>query len=69
MQVDGETFDVRVEAGAPGQYHFDWLAGKNSGYGFTCRTSGGRGLTRDPLVDQIRTFLEQIDPDTGYIEN
>jgi hypothetical protein len=44
MEVDGETFDVRVEAGAPGQYHFDWLSGKNSGDGFTCRTSGGQGV-------------------------
>jgi hypothetical protein len=67
IDVDGETFDVRAEADVPGQYHFTWLSGKNPGYGFTCLRSDGQALTRDELIDQIRNFLAQIDPDTGHI--
>lgn len=66
FEVDGETFTVRAD---DGQYHFEWLSGRNPGYGFSCRTSDGRSLTRRQMVNQIRTFLRQIDSETGYIED
>jgi hypothetical protein len=64
--VDGEAFAVQAHAG---QYHFEWLTGRNPGYGFSCRTSDGRALTRKQTVSQIRAFLRQIDTETGYIED
>lgn len=66
FEVDGETFTVRFD---DGQYHFEWLSGRNPGYGFVGRTSDGRRLTHGQTVSQIRAFLRQIDPKTGYIED
>ena len=68
VELDGETFEVVTRADVPGQYHFTWVSGSNMGYGFTARTSDGRSLTLDQIVSQIRSFLAQIDPHTGYIE-
>jgi hypothetical protein len=66
-EVDGETFEVTSRSDVPGQYYFAWVSGRHSGYGFTVRTSDGSALRRDQVVSQIRTFLAQIDPQTGYI--
>lgn len=66
LEVDGEKFAVTADSG---QYHFKWLTGTNPGYGFTCRTSDGRSLTREQIVSQIRNFLRLIDPQTGYVED
>ena len=67
VKVDGETFDVTTRPEVPGQYHFKWVSGRNPGYGFTVRTSDGSALPRDQIVRQVRLFLAQIDPVTGYI--
>jgi hypothetical protein len=77
LTVDGEVFDVRPSADGRG-FHFDWVSGPNPGYGFS--TGGPLVFVPDgqqapaaappddrDLVAHIRLFLEQIDPDTGYI--
>ena len=66
--VDGEQFDVREQAGLPGTYHFDWVSGPNPGYGFTSARSDGQSSTTAQLQDEIRGFLANVDPDTGFIE-
>ena len=66
LTVDGEVFEVRPSENGHG-HHFDWVSGPNPGYGFTIRTSDGSAVPRDQLVSQIRAFLGQIDPQTGYI--
>ena len=67
FQVDGETFDVASDASQSGRYQFTWVSGKNRGYGFTVQTSDGSAMTREHIVSQIRSFLGQIDPETGYM--
>jgi hypothetical protein len=65
--VDGETFLVSPRPTAPGTYDFDWTSGPNDGYGFAL--SGGWGQVRSPedIREDVRNFLDQIDPDTGYL--
>jgi hypothetical protein len=38
------------------------------GYGFFTATSDGSRLDALQLEDSIRTFLAQVDPETGYID-
>jgi hypothetical protein len=66
MEVDGELFDVRHDAGQRGLYHFSWVSGPNPGYGFS--SAAARPRTRTELESHIRGFLAQVDPETGYIE-
>lgn len=68
VEVDGEVFDVAAERDRPGQYHFDWVSGPNSGYGFAVGTSDGRTMSSAVIEDAIRDFLAGVDPETGYIE-
>ncbi|MEV6418028.1 hypothetical protein [Kribbella sp. NPDC051718] len=65
VEVDGELFDVRVDA--PGHYHFDWISGPNPGYGFSSATSDASALSAAAMEESIRSFLKQVDPTTGYI--
>jgi hypothetical protein len=63
LEVDGEVFAVREGAG--GDTAYDWVSGPNDGYGF-----GSSGSPTRPVAEHeetIRTFLAQIDPETGYI--
>lgn len=77
LVVDGEVFEVRPGEDGNG-FHFEWLSGPNPGYGF----STGAPMTFTPvgeavvdpvpvddtaLTDLVRSFLAQIDPDTGYV--
>lgn len=66
--VDGERFDVEASPGRAGQYHFAWLSGPNTGYGFGTATSDGSSLSESQMEASIRNFLVQVDPTTGYIE-
>ena len=74
MEVDGERFSVAERTF--GTYDFIWLTGPNPGYGFFVfgRThSEGAGyaarqLSDQELVDDIRSFLAQVDPVTGFME-
>jgi hypothetical protein len=76
LTVDGEVFDVRPND--TGGHHFDWVSGPNPGYGFSTGKPmifvpvGEDGVVRTEADDtlftrQIREFLAQIDPETGYI--
>lgn len=63
LEVDGETFSIRSDG--RGGTDYIWLSGPNPGYGF------GVSPTHDlPLVEHVenvREFLADIDPDTGYL--
>jgi hypothetical protein len=65
IEVDGETF--AVSPNPSGGTDYTWLSGPNPGYGF------GVSPTPDPSLaehaENIRDFLAQIDPATGYIED
>jgi len=75
FEVDGESFSLTVSGFG---YEFTWLTGPNPGYGFGGTLVGvGTEVDRaamlaDLMTDQeatlqIRSFLEQIDPATGYL--
>ncbi|WDZ86044.1 hypothetical protein [Micromonospora cathayae] len=66
LTVDGERFRVRVRADHPGSYDFDWLSGPHE-YGFGSSSSDRSPLSRDEMVQAIRNFLAEIDPETGYL--
>lgn len=74
--VDEEVFDVRPNDS--GGHYFDWVSGPNPGYGFSTRMPmvfvpvGEDDVVPTEADDtlftrQIREFLAQIDPETGYI--
>ena len=67
LTVDGETFQVRADPEQPGAWHLDWMSGPNDGYGFTTRRSDSSWDAQDDFEDQIRSFLNEIDPNTGYL--
>jgi hypothetical protein len=67
LVVDGETFQARADPEQPGAWHLDWVNGPHDGYGFTTRRSDSRWAPREELEDQIRSFLQEIDPETGYL--
>lgn len=79
VEVDGEFFQVRQDPQQEGVYHYDWVSGPNTGHGFTSginvldavsgRISHDYQATLAEHVEGIRGFLEQVDPDTGYIED
>ena len=63
LNVDGERFAVRRDG--DGGTAYDWLSGRNKGYGF-----GSSGTPTRPAGEHresIRAFLAMIDPNTGYI--
>jgi hypothetical protein len=68
LEVDGQLFEVQARPDSPGHYDLTWLTGPNPGYGFTSKSSDATLLPPDLLKESIRSFLAQIDPDTGYIE-
>jgi hypothetical protein len=65
VDVDGHLFDVAVRRG---QYDVTWISGPNPGYGFSLRSSDDRPMTQTQLEEAIRSFLGQVDPETGYVE-
>jgi hypothetical protein len=68
LVVDGENFVVSQRAGTPGTYDFDWVSHPHD-YGFA--TGGPRDWVPDEaeMVEEIRSFLSQVDPETGYLED
>lgn len=63
--VHGEHFRVR-RRDRDGSMHYDWESGPNEGYGFT--VSGyGQEPSHEHHLAQIRGFLSEIDPETGYL--
>ncbi|MEA2348692.1 MAG: hypothetical protein QOG62_2479 [Thermoleophilaceae bacterium] len=79
LAVDSEAFLVKQDLRQAGVYHYDWISGPNTGYGFMSgiaeldefsgRISHGLQATFAEHVEAIRGFLEQVDPETGYIED
>lgn len=65
LDVDGEVFELRPDE--DGGTSYLWLTGPNAGYGF----GSNRALnwSMDAHRKNIRSFLDQIDPTTGYIED
>lgn len=69
MSVDGVEFDARYDLSQPGTYHYTRLTEPAAGYGFTGGTfTRGRTSLREH-EDSIRSFLEMVDPVTGYLED
>lgn len=63
LEVDGELFELR-----PDQYggtDYSWLSGPNPGYGFSLSPTPNVSLEKHR--ENIRGFLAQIDPTTGYL--
>lgn len=63
LEVDGELFELR-----PDQYGgtgYAWLSGPNDGYGFG--TSPTPDWSTEEHRANIRWFLAQVDPATGYL--
>jgi ABC-type phosphate/phosphonate transport system substrate-binding protein len=67
LEIDGEVFEVTTRPELPGQVDVAWLSGPNPDYGFSSRRSSGRHTDAE-LRDQIRDFLADINPETGYLE-
>ncbi len=63
LDIDGERFAVRRAEG--GGTAYDWLSGRNRGYGFA--SSGTPNRPVEEHRESIRAFLAMIDPSTGYI--
>jgi hypothetical protein len=66
VEVDGQHFRVWTDDLARHGYNHDWLDGPSTGYGFSS-SSRHRLPTPDDHRQRIRGFLEQIDPETGYL--
>ena len=64
FEVDGELFALRPDE--HGGTDYTWLTGPNNGYGFG--TSPTPNWSTEAHRENIRSFLAQIDPSTGYIE-
>jgi hypothetical protein len=65
LEVDGEVFTLtRNEFGGT---DYTWLSGPNPGYGFGA--SPTPDLSVEEHAENIRGFLAQVDPTTGYIED
>lgn len=65
LDVDGEVFALRLTS--QGGTDYTWLSGPNPGYGFS--QSPTPNMSLDEHQENIRNFLAQIDPSTGYIED
>src|SRR4051794_34869311 len=70
VEVDGETFAVREDSMGVVSEHgrgfsYEWLTGPNQGYGFG--VWGPPPESDDFHVENVRSFLRNIDPATGYL--
>jgi hypothetical protein len=63
LDVDGERFAI-CQSGDGGTA-YDWLSGRNKGYGFA--SSGTPNRPVEEHRESVRAFLGMIDPTTGYI--
>ncbi|MEU7903589.1 hypothetical protein [Actinoplanes sp. NPDC049118] len=69
LTVDDEVFDVAYDPEQPGACHYTRRTGPAPGYGFTSRRSDHAGSTTAEHVTAIRSFLDMVDPTTGYIKD
>jgi hypothetical protein len=63
IEVDGERFELGADEF--GGTHYDWLSGPHAGYGFAA--SPTLEWSDDDHRGCIRSFLAQIDPETGFV--
>lgn len=63
LEVDGEVFAIGPDQ--RGGTGYTWLSGPNPGYGFGL--SPARGLSIGEHLENVREFLADIDPTTGYL--
>lgn len=63
LEVDGEVFELRPDQ--DGGTDYGWLSGPNPGYGFSL--SPTPNLSLDQHRENIRRFLAEIDPSTGFL--
>jgi hypothetical protein len=68
MVVDGEKFVVTQRAGSPGTYDFAWTSHYAS-YGFSMASNADWHPDRAELTKEIRSFVADIDPKTGYLRD
>jgi hypothetical protein len=68
LVVDGERFVVTRRAGSSGTYDSAWTSHPAS-YGFSIGSNADWQPDRAELAEQIRTFLADIDPETGYLRD
>ena len=66
LEVDGERFVVTRRPGSPGTYDFDWVSHPES-YGFTVGAHSEWVPDGNQMTDEIRSFLSQVDNETGYL--
>ena len=66
LVVDGQRFVVTRRAESAGTYDFDWVSHPAS-YGFTVSANVEWRPDRAQMTDQIRSFLAEVDPETGYL--
>ena len=66
LVVDGEHFVVTRRPSAPGTYDFTWTSHPAS-YGFTLGANPEWKPDRNEMTEEIRSFLSQIDNETGYL--
>ena len=64
LHVDGEVFALRADVRGRCT-HYTWVSGRNPGYGFSVGPTAD--LPLEEHRENIRDFLAQIDPATGYI--
>ena len=71
LTVDGVEFEARHDPEQPGAVHYTRVTPPAEGYGFTSRIStyDAASWTRAMHEQNIRSFLESIDPETGYLED
>lgn len=66
LVVDGQRFIATRRAGSAGTYDFDWVNHPGS-YGFTIGASSEWRPDRAEMTEEIRSFLAQVDPETGFL--
>ena len=66
LVVDGERFVVSRRPGSPGTYDFDWISHPES-YGFTIGAHAEWRPDPNEMTEEIRSFLSQVDNETGYL--
>lgn len=74
LTVDGESWVVSRRAESRGTYDFDWVTHsrtyENSGeYGFALSASHEWRPDRAELTAEIRAFMAEVDPETGYLRD
>lgn len=68
LVVDGETFVVTRRPDSPRTIDFAWTS-HPEGYGFGISTNFDWMPAQSELVERIRSFLAEIDPDIGYLSD